>query len=373
MEKGAEHTPPLSDIAERLSREFCQGLRYNDNCNVPSPWDTIPWGVCCNGVCTPGVNDCKSFSNTEDPSFIDIMKKVSCMNSNAKEPKGDGEKCDIPADIKRKYNLWGVCCSGRCSFWSDRCIREEEPESGERFTKKYDNQGEFRTLATTSCNGMNDGEECRIPAGVRDRYDIWGVCCSGKCSYWKNECDKQPEKWTPEQKIELLSIISCYNVNDGEECRIPDIPEAEGLNLSGVCCSNMCKFGDKKCSESVCGDNICDTGERETCPDDCTDGKDTSFFILIFVVAFFIIIIMVFVFYFLSFRKPSIDYELQIKKLLDEKKSIEEMIEIAKKKYHQRKLDEESFREIVRDNQKKLIEIEAKIDDIEKRIKKLEK
>ncbi len=64
--------------------------------------------------------------------------------------------------------------------------------------------------------------------------------------------------------------------------------------------------------------------------------------------------------------------DVELLKLQDEKKSIEEMIRIAKKKYHNRMLDEESFREIVRDHQKKLIEIEARINQIERRVQVLE-
>ncbi len=62
----------------------------------------------------------------------------------------------------------------------------------------------------------------------------------------------------------------------------------------------------------------------------------------------------------------------ELSKLQDERKTLEEMIILAKKKYHKRKLDEESFREIVKDPQKKLIEIETKINQIEARVQKLE-
>ncbi|MCX6695124.1 MAG: carboxypeptidase-like regulatory domain-containing protein [Candidatus Altiarchaeota archaeon] len=47
-------------------------------------------------------------------------------------------------------------------------------------------------------------------------------------------------------------------------------------------------------------------------------------------------------------------------KLAKEKAEIESMIELSRSKYHKREIDEESFREIVRDQQKKLIEIEAR-------------
>ena len=69
---------------------------------------------------------------------------------------------------------------------------------------------------------------------------------------------------------------------------------------------------------------------------------------------------------------PAPDYELELTRLRDEKKSIEEMIKLAQVKFHKRKLDEESFREIVRDEQKKLIEVEARMQDLEERMTRLE-
>lgn len=68
-----------------------------------------------------------------------------------------------------------------------------------------------------------------------------------------------------------------------------------------------------------------------------------------------------------------VDYEMEIVQLQNRKKELEEMIKIATHKFHRRKLDDQSFREIVRDQQGKLIEIEAKINDIEERMSKLEK
>ncbi|MEA1925030.1 MAG: hypothetical protein U9M95_04095, partial [Candidatus Altiarchaeota archaeon] len=66
------------------------------------------------------------------------------------------------------------------------------------------------------------------------------------------------------------------------------------------------------------------------------------------------------------------DYGLELKRLHDEKKSVEEMMKLAQFKFRKRKLDEESFREIVRDQQKRLIEIEATINEMEGRVTLLE-
>ena len=50
-----------------------------------------------------------------------------------------------------------------------------------------------------------------------------------------------------------------------------------------------------------------------------------------------------------------------VEELQAEKDEIEGRMAIAKAKYHRRELDEESFREIIRDNQKRLIDLELKI------------
>lgn len=73
-------------------------------------------------------------------------------------------------------------------------------------------------------------------------------------------------------------------------------------------------------------------------------------------------------------RQPGpVDYDVEILKLQEKKREIEDMIKIATYKFRKRKLDDQSFREIVKDQQEKLIEIEAKIKDIERRMSKLEK
>ena len=98
----------------------------------------------------------------------------------------------------------------------------------------------------------------------------------------------------------------------------------------------------------------------------------------------FIVVLLYFVFRVLRYLKRKVfrrksdiektpsDYLKELARLREEKQSIEEMINITKKKFHRQKIDEESFREIVRDHQKRLIEVEHKISSFEKRIKNLE-
>ena len=56
----------------------------------------------------------------------------------------------------------------------------------------------------------------------------------------------------------------------------------------------------------------------------------------------------------------------ELTKLQTQKEHLEELIKRTKIKYHKRELDEESFREIVKDYQKQLMEINVKIWELEK-------
>jgi len=56
----------------------------------------------------------------------------------------------------------------------------------------------------------------------------------------------------------------------------------------------------------------------------------------------------------------------ELTEMQGQKEHIEELIKRTKIKYHKRELDEESFREIVKDYQKQLMEINVKIWELEK-------
>ncbi len=58
-------------------------------------------------------------------------------------------------------------------------------------------------------------------------------------------------------------------------------------------------------------------------------------------------------------RKPG------VKDLKGERDRLQKMLELTKSKYHRRELDEESFREITREHQQKLIELESQIKELE--------
>jgi hypothetical protein len=62
----------------------------------------------------------------------------------------------------------------------------------------------------------------------------------------------------------------------------------------------------------------------------------------------------------------------ELQSLYKEREELEKRISIAKVKFYKRKLDEESYKEIVKENQGRLIEIEAKIGEMKDRISALE-
>ena len=64
--------------------------------------------------------------------------------------------------------------------------------------------------------------------------------------------------------------------------------------------------------------------------------------------------------------KSPIDPKDELKQLLVEKDKIEYMINLTKIRYHKRAMDTESFREIVRDYQKKLVELDARMSELQK-------
>ncbi|MFH0862888.1 MAG: hypothetical protein V1875_07670 [Candidatus Altiarchaeota archaeon] len=82
-------------------------------------------------------------------------------------------------------------------------------------------------------------------------------------------------------------------------------------------------------------------------------------FVVVVAVAFLILaVILADQLFFRRARKPRLgDLERQ-------RDQIKEMLELARVKYHHREMDEQSFREITRSQQEKLIEIESKIKGI---------
>jgi hypothetical protein len=61
-----------------------------------------------------------------------------------------------------------------------------------------------------------------------------------------------------------------------------------------------------------------------------------------------------------------------IERLENEKKRIDHIINLAESKYHMRKIDERSFHEILKEQQKKLMDIETKMDEMREQLANIE-
>lgn len=84
--------------------------------------------------------------------------------------------------------------------------------------------------------------------------------------------------------------------------------------------------------------------------------------------------VMILAFYLMKKRpSASADLEPELKKLQREKEEIEKVIEMAKVKYYKRAIDEASYREIITENQQRLMHIEARMGALENRVDKIEK
>jgi len=284
----------------------------------------------------------------------------------------DGEACDIE-ESPLTENLKGVCCGGKCVLGVSNCyqIPPEDQEPAVNIIKKL------------LCFNRKENEVC-VLTDKKTGKNLEGKCCDGMCYFTLNSCDElitgreplnmsSPREPTPEamevsvdELKEKIKILSCLGIPDNSKCEIPENLARE-YNLWGVCCDEKCCF------------------RVDVCTDKPTDDKDDNGAAFLILLLFGLIVFLVFIVFLLLIYRfirkkktpkpeitPSSDYQLELIRLNDEKKSIEEMIKLAQFKFHKRKLDEESFREIVRDQQKKLIEIEANIKDIERRITKIE-
>jgi len=299
----------------------------------------------------------------------------------------DGEECRIPEVLKNR--IQGICCDGVCRINISNCD-ENEPSNMESL---------IDILKRSLCIGKGENDDCSIrDKGINDRLSkLKGKCCDGKCFFCIDDCDKVykyrdhyaiPSRMGINDISKSIEILSCIGIQDGDKCQIPKYLVDE-FNLFGVCCKGKCNFRKTKCPDGrnwICGNGICESDKGENsnnCPQDCKKEVSDSKISLLITFGFTIIIIFLILLTLMIYRfirkerinriSITTDYELELKRLNDEKRSIEEMIRLAQIKFHKRKLDEESFREIVRDQQKRLIEIEARIRDLEKRMRKLEK
>ncbi|OYT53327.1 MAG: hypothetical protein B6U72_06145 [Candidatus Altiarchaeales archaeon ex4484_2] len=307
-------------LEDYLLKRFCEGVKRGERCNVAEPLKDNIRGVCCDGKCKREVSNCREEQPPDLEPVANIVKEMLCFS------KEQNEKCIIS---DRGNTLEGRCCDSMCYFGIRDCdeiisepifdkikpgteIGHVEPEPKPAYAEDTVSVSDLQErIEVLSCLGIPDNKRCEIPAEIADEYNLYGVCCSQKCAFRVDECQNEPVT------------------------------------------------------------------------DDKNKGDDSSIIILLlagFIIILFFIVLMLLIQRFLRGKNktesllppPSEDYGMELKRLQDEKKSVEEMMKLAQFKFRKRKLDEESFREIVRDQQKRLIEIEARINEMENRVTVLE-
>ncbi|MCX6695577.1 MAG: hypothetical protein NTU61_04715 [Candidatus Altiarchaeota archaeon] len=245
-------------------------------------------------------------------------------------------------------------------------------------------------ISKAVCVGVADNGSCIVPQPLNQK--ISGVCCGGQCVFDASECGKGMGYVTQYGVYEMFQRLTCRNASEGDECSIPEaVNKALGRKMRGSCCSGLCRVGIESCG-NYCGDGYCTSMEREdgNCMEDC--GKQNGSITaggggkpssedntpestapqklednMLFVIAGILgVAVVVFIMAILIRSKKEIivvekEKPKSVRELLREKEEIEKMIDMARSKYHKRELDEESFREIIRDNQKKVIELELRI------------
>lgn len=428
----------LSTIEEKILKQSCLDVSNGQRCRIPSPYSETFKGVCCQGSCRAYASDCSTRSNG-GRSLLDVMIIAPC------DDRGTGEKCEIAEETAKKYNLYGTCCDGKCRYWTDTCGTDIYEGTSPP------TQEQIESMAEAVCIGIGEGGTCNIPAEAKDKLDLYGVCCQGRCEWKKATCPQKPDLAIKEIRIQpedpgktlKLEKVDVIIQNDGgaptesyfwvqldkgdgssainQEVRtylkadertvvsftdVSAYKEPRKYVLSAAADSSPNSVRNDLIAESdednnkgtweiyigerIDQDNRTDSNSRPTeaassirvdtplvgdkTRAENTQGSDWGQLLLLAGIVIACLLAAVLVVYLATRRRgtPIEGEELQIQNLLKEKKTVEEMIELAKAKYHKRTLDEDSFKEIVKENQKKLIEIETRIGDLEARTKKLE-
>jgi hypothetical protein len=378
--------PSLLDVIVNMP---CMDRGYGRECEIPQEIERkYPdlSGVCCDGQCVymeekcdegygPDRRDDGPPSPEEIKEIVDYYVHVSCIAIKNGEPCSEIKSKDPVTgeehSLAEEFNLFGVCCSEKCHLRSTECpevnvtkpdlvivgmdIYPEDPSVNiqiENLTVTIKNQGNAKTTDLFWVEILKGDESAPINHRVEEDLNAGEaiiVPVQGMLPYQKTG------RYT-------LTVIVDSSPNSVRDNLIDESDEANNRETWTI-------FVGEAPSEEI---PVRGEDKKEDKPSE-EGGGGAGIVLLFFALIIFLLAIAAF---FLSRRKqkkPVFDYDLQIKRLLSEKRTVEEMIELAKVKYHKRKLDEESFREIVRDNQKRLIEIETKIKDMEARMNRLEK
>ncbi|MFC2162722.1 CARDB domain-containing protein [Candidatus Altiarchaeota archaeon] len=414
------------DLAGMLGRSSCRNIRDGNGCDIPDFISMVKspsvWGTCCRNECRWGMEGCDSFCgdgyctseeknsgnchddcdpyqgdpggpNYKEPSFEERMEEFELLSCLGVEEGGD---CNMPEHLEREFRLTGVCCSGKCRYRQETCenktrqvtlkpdlvvteINVDPPEPWDdepmNVTVKVENQGKKETFENFWIE-VTVYEEARVI--IQEAYEVRETIDPG---------DHITHTFTGLLGLGRVGAIMIGAQADENTNykhygnQVDEEDEGNNEGMERVILRQRRQEWEDDPEPGYCGDGRCDRYEEGECDEDCgpfDDGPQPTDIAMIGAVALIVLFILILV---LALRhkkdKPGhldedAGREYTLKELQKKKDEIEEMTAIAKKKYHRRELDEESFREIVRDNQKKIIQLEIKIKGLEGRVEEME-
>jgi hypothetical protein len=364
-----------------------------EDCGGGGSWDICGDGICSDqerrgGTC---MEDCmergpSKSGRADDIPFEQQMKELELLACLGME---DGAKCNLPKDLETEFGLTGVCCSGKCNYRKTSCVHQTTTDDVEKpdlivssITVNPPNPTEDEnvnvTVVVKNVGKAPTKENFWILLKIHDggtllteeNFEVRRVVEAGG-STEHTYTDKLGLG-----RIGSFSIKVDADMNSNFEHQSDLIDEADEGNNGGSKTLYVAPKGEEKVG-GFCGDGICEEHEEGMCGKDCgmiDDGPGPREFMIVIAVLVFAVLAVLFFALRSRRSKPEAveGREYTLEELVQRKKEIEEMTAIAKAKYHRRELDEESFREIVRDNQKKIIQLEIRMREVEGRVGKIE-
>ncbi len=350
----------------------------------------VTWDVCGDGICSGAeraggkcYDDCGSdiVDGGGKPESIEEMTKemevLACLGVE------DGEKCNLPADLEQEFGLSGVCCGGRCSYRQSSCESVEEPAEKPDLVIKSIEVNPPKPTGYDRVNVTVEVENVGEASVVRDFW-VFLLIEDGRSGDTLTEVHYESrEALEPGDTVAHtftdnlgLGATGSFRVkaevdrNANFEYLNDLIHESDEANNHAA--KTLYVASEQKAPDSgSCGDGFCTEQERRSgdCMVDCgeirliDEGPDAML-----VAAVLAVVLTAAAVLFLSRRRSSgvsVGEQESADELGRRKRELEEMMAIARAKYHRRELDEESFREIIRDNQMKVIELELKLKEMQ--------
>lgn len=394
-----EQARPQYDLYGMFEKFACNGVQEGQDCSIPEKLSAVTGyrlsGKCCRGRCRLGFTDCGSFcgdglctdgemadgncmedcgggGQPPDLGGTDIEGRLKDMEALACLGVRDEQACNLPKELENTFRLTGVCCGGRCAYRKTQCEKlpvaakpdlvvtainvnpklygVDEPVN---VTVEVKNVGEGLVNASFWVRLRVEDRSGRDVADF-DR-EVNGSTASGTRTeplFQEVSCPADANPCTLKADVDQGSGRMPARMDLVDETNEENNFAAVGFNAR------------EKPRGPACGDGICSDGER--CDLDCAGDTpaDNTRNIAIAAAALLTLALAAYLLLRMRNAKPQARKAVEdssVEELMRQKDEIEKMLDIAKAKYHRRELDEESFREIVRDNQKRIIELELKI------------